>query len=216
MEKEKIVEFSEHLTREFLTQLGLDADIEVAVSDGSLEEQEVKYVTVKLTGENLNELIGFHGKTLSSLQNIMNLIFTREFKDQGYRLVLEVNDYKERRESYLSGFAKRAALDVKSSGQEMELEPMRAYERRIVHMTLKDDPEVETISIGEGDERRIVIRPKGSNGSSAMPLEAEDEYGISASSEPTGETTEVEKPGHDEDEKDDDGEDKDDDKDDDD
>ena len=156
METEKLIKTVKEITVEFLTQLGLDPEVEVGVK----EEEETKYITVNLEGEHLSELIGFHGKVFDSIQNILGLIVNKQLDLQEYRLLLEINDYRAQREEYLKQYAQRAAMEVKMNKSSLELSPMKPFERRIIHMVLKDDPEVLTESTGEGNDRRIVIKYK--------------------------------------------------------
>lgn len=156
METEKLIKKVKEITIEFLTQLGLDPEVEVGVQ----EEEEVKYITVNLEGEHLSELIGFHGKVFDSIQNILGLIVNKQLDLHEYRLLLEINDYRAQREEYLKQYAQRAAMEVKMNKSPLELSPMKPFERRIIHIVLKDDPEVLTESTGEGNDRRIIIKYK--------------------------------------------------------
>ena len=156
METEDLTKKVKEITVEFLTQLGLDPEVEV----GLLEEDDIKYIKVNLEGENLSELIGFHGKVFDSLQNILGLIVNKQLDLHEYRLLLEINDYRAQREEYLKQYAQRAAIEVKMNKSSLELSPMKPFERRIVHMILKEDSEVLTESTGEGNERRIIIKYK--------------------------------------------------------
>lgn len=156
MDQNKILDTAKEFTKYLLDSFQLEAEmsLEFAPSDdGSMD----KYITLKLKGENLNELVGFHGKNMESIQNILSLMLSKKF-EKDLRVLLEVNDYREKREKYLQSIAERAAMDVKSSGQEVELPPMKPYERRAVHMALKQEAGIETESIGEGEERRIVVK----------------------------------------------------------
>jgi spoIIIJ-associated protein len=154
---EKIKEKVINTVNEFLTQLGLDAEVTVNIGE---EEEGIHYITVKLEGEHLSELIGYHGKVFDSVQNILSLIVSREEEMEGFRLLLEINDYRSQREDYLKKYANRAAMEVKMNKSPLELPPMKPFERRIIHMTLKSDPEVITESLGEAGERRVVIKFK--------------------------------------------------------
>ncbi len=149
---------------DFLTQLGLDAEIEV--SDISDEKDNVgfSYLNVALLGDNLGELIGYRGNMLESVQTIIGLILTKTLAKEGettkYRVLLDINNYREKREEYLVSYAKRAVEEVLSSKQPIELSPMKPSERRIIHIALKDTEGIETSSAGDGDDRRVVITPK--------------------------------------------------------
>ena len=158
MDTETLITETKSLVEDFLTQMGLDAEITVSVETEA--EKDVHYVYVKLEGENLGELVGFHGKNLQGSQVILGMMLSKRIgKEQRARLVLEINDYKEKREKYLVSYAQRAAMQVRESAQEMELTPMKPDERRIVHMALKTETGISTSSIGEEPERRIVITP---------------------------------------------------------
>lgn len=157
MDKQVVIDTTKDLVDEYLTQLGLDADVAVEVPEKEAEDRP-QYVQIHLEGENLNELVGYHGKNLEASQIILGLMLNNKIDDQRYRVIMEINDYKKSRESYLRSYAIRASEEVQSSGQEMELNPMKPYERRIVHMVLKKEEGIETESRGEGDDRRIVIK----------------------------------------------------------
>jgi len=159
MKNDQIVKLAIELTSDFLTQMGLDADVKGEIN-ADPEKEDVSYVTVRLEGENLNELIGHHGRNLESTQVILGLMLSKKLKEKGVRLLLDINNYKQSREKYLQSYALRAADQVRGSGQELELMPMRPSERRIVHMALKTEKDIETESTGEGDDRRVIIKKK--------------------------------------------------------
>ena len=156
MDTEQIQTKVHAIVSDFLTQLGLDAEIEISMQT----EEDVNYIAVKLIGENLSELIGFHGKVFDSVQNILGLIISKDESLSEYRLLLEINDYRKEREEYLKEYAQRAADEVKMNQSSLEMPPMKPFERRIVHMVLKSDTDITTESIGEGADRRIVVKYK--------------------------------------------------------
>lgn len=161
MEDSKIIEKAKAEVEDFLTQLGLDAEMKLSFMDAdSKEDVMYRYLLIELEGEHLAELIGFHGKMLESLQIILGLILNGMFEDKSVRVLIDVNDYREKRTDYLTRYAKRAADEVRMNKEPLELPPMKPFERRIIHMILKDDPEVLTESLGEGEDRRVVIRSK--------------------------------------------------------
>jgi spoIIIJ-associated protein len=156
MDKKQILERTVEHIKFILDSFVLSAEVSVEFvpSDGGETD---KYIMVKLMGDDLNELVGFHGKNMDSVQNIVSIMLSKEF-NQDLRILLEVNDYREKREKYLQSIAQRAALEVQSSGQEVELPPMKPSERRVVHMFLKEENGIISDSIGEGEDRRIVIK----------------------------------------------------------
>lgn len=109
-------------------------------------------------GEDLGILIGRRGSTLASLQYILNLIVAKKVKHR-VAFGIDVDGYRRRREQTLVSLAKRMAERVRGTGRSVTLEPMPPNERRIVHLTLADDPAVMTVSIGEGEARKVAITP---------------------------------------------------------
>lgn len=117
-------------------------------------------VLLDVTGADLGILIGRRGDTLASLQYIVNLITSRKLKVNA-GVMIDVERYRERRYESLRNMATRIADEVKSTDHSISLEPMPSNERRIVHITLRDDPDVSTQSVGHGEGRKVVISPKG-------------------------------------------------------
>lgn len=103
-------------------------------------------------------LIGKGGSTLSALEYLVNRILQRENR-RSARVVLDVSGYKRRREDFLKAKALSLAKQVKSAGKQVTMEPLDAADRRIVHAVLKDDPSVETKSVGQGNVKSIVLAP---------------------------------------------------------
>ncbi|MGB9706475.1 MAG: protein jag [Microgenomates group bacterium] len=124
----------------------------------SIEEKEETFY-INLQTDNPGILIGYHGQTLFALQLILSLIAYRRI-GEWTKIVVDVGDYRQRREETLKRMAFSVAQKVKFSHQEQELPPMSGAERRIIHLALSDDPEVETESRGEGKERRVVVKPR--------------------------------------------------------
>ncbi|MFC1952527.1 RNA-binding cell elongation regulator Jag/EloR [Chloroflexota bacterium] len=116
-------------------------------------------VSVNIEGDDLGILIGRRGQTLSCLQYIVRLIIGHQ-KQIWAPITVDVEGYKQRRYQALQAFAQRMAEQVKTREMPFSLEPMTAYERRIIHITLADDPEVVTESTGLGEARRVVISLK--------------------------------------------------------
>ena len=118
-------------------------------------------VILDISGDDLGLLIGWRGETLRSLQTALNLMLGEDENSEGRRVVLDVERYRARREDQVRELALRLAVRVKRSGERYTLDPMHAYERRVVHMTLADDPGVRTESSGTEPARRVVIHPTG-------------------------------------------------------
>jgi spoIIIJ-associated protein len=136
--------------------LGFDARVEVAAG-------ETSRLNVVAQGEDrdaLGALIGRKGERLSALQHLVNLMLSKEM-GQWTRVLVDVEDYRGRRERQLRELATRAAARVVETGKMLQLEPMPALERRWIHLTLRDHPSVATQSIGEEPNRRVVLVPRG-------------------------------------------------------
>ncbi|HEY3397402.1 MAG TPA: RNA-binding cell elongation regulator Jag/EloR [Armatimonadota bacterium] len=118
-------------------------------------------------------LIGRHGETLDALQFLVG-IGANQGEHGGYRVTLDVGDYRERQEEKLRQMAIEMADEAVANGEEAVLS-LSAYERRIVHMTLKDRPDVETYSEGEGEQRQLVISPLVAPPAAEAEAEAEAE-----------------------------------------
>jgi spoIIIJ-associated protein len=147
---------------EFLRNLieGMDIDAEVTVrepetaADGAGRASAV----LDIEGEDLGLLIGRRGQTLASMQYLLNLIVAKQIGKRA-SFGVDVDGYRRRREESLVNLAKRTAARVRGTGRSVTLEPMPPNERRIVHITLADDPNVMTVSIGEGEGRKVAITP---------------------------------------------------------
>jgi spoIIIJ-associated protein len=131
--------------------------VRVPGQKGDIEET----VTLHVEGadeEAMGLLIGRRGETLRSLQFLLNLLVSR--KTQKWpQVVVDVGNYRQRRQESLEGLARRMAERVRQTGRPITLEPMAAYERRIVHLALRDDKTIYTESTGEGENRKITIYP---------------------------------------------------------
>ncbi len=136
----------------FLGAMGVVAETYIRDDDdeGSL--------VFEIEGQDAGLLIGRRGETLQSLQFLVRMITSRQLGRKAY-VVIDIEDYRERRIQMLHRLARRTAGRVASSGREDGLEPMSPAERRIVHMSLAGHPEVRTESEGEGNQRRVVIFP---------------------------------------------------------
>lgn len=144
-----------------LDKMGLLAAVEVVDHGGEVDRdaEEVSPLCLNVVGDDLGILIGRRGETLRDLQFITRLILRRKL-GVWPNLVVDVEGYKDRRADVLGSLASRMADRVRQTGSPVVLEPMPAYERRIIHLTLSDDPDVYTESTGEGEARKVQILPK--------------------------------------------------------
>jgi spoIIIJ-associated protein len=135
--------------------LGFDARVEVAVGETS----RLNVVAQGDDRDALGALIGRKGERLSALQHLVNLMLSKEI-GAWTRVLVDVEDYRGRRERQLRELAERAAARVVETGKMLQLEPMPALERRWIHLTLRDHTGVATQSIGEEPNRRVVLVPR--------------------------------------------------------
>ncbi len=120
------------------------------------EEGEEPPLVLNLTGYGLGMLVGRKGEILSALQLLTRAIVSRKMS-QNANIIVDVENYRARRWKYLSRLALRMAEKVERTHRTVVLEPMPPYERRIIHLALRNHPTVTTKSIGEGDKRRVTI-----------------------------------------------------------
>ena len=127
--------------------------------DGIVHGQEENgTVTLRVQSREGGLLIGRHGETIDALQYLVNRIVNR-FAAGGERIrvVIDADEYRERRTERLQSLARKAAQEVKSSGKTVTLVPMNSWDRRVIHLSLKNDRFVETFSTGDGDHRQVMI-----------------------------------------------------------
>jgi spoIIIJ-associated protein len=146
----------QEILEELMKHLGFDVRIEVESGDTS----RLNVVGNDDGHEALGALIGRKGERLSALQHLVNLMLSRRM-GEWTRVLVDVEDYRGRRERQLRDIANRAAARVEETGKMLQLEPMPALERRWIHLALRDHPAVATQSIGEEPNRRIVVLLRG-------------------------------------------------------
>lgn len=142
--KEKVATF----VKKVLNRLGIEATLDWKDKDG----QEI----LDIHGEDVGILLANGAKVLYSIEYLSNLIYGEKNES---RVVLDCNDFRALRSYELELLAKKAAEKVKTSRRPFPLQPMPPNERRIIHLTLVEDPQVKTESQGFGDNRRVVIMP---------------------------------------------------------
>lgn len=157
------VRSAEEFLKTLLQMMEIDADVDVREPETPADGLGRSSAVLDVEGEDLGLLIGRRGSTLSALQYLVNVMVTRK---TGSRVLVtvDVEHYHRRREETLRSLARRMADRVRQSRRPMTLEPMPANERRIIHLALHDDAAVVTGSVGMGDDRKVVIRPKGGGG----------------------------------------------------
>jgi spoIIIJ-associated protein len=126
--------------------------------DGEMQHSIMLYVE-GLDEETVGLLIGRRGDTLRSLQFLVNTLVQRS-SGRWPQIVIDIGNYRQRRQESLEGLARRVAEQVRTSGRAHQLDPMQPYDRRIIHMALREDSTVRTESTGEGENRRITVYPR--------------------------------------------------------
>jgi len=159
--KDDIAEVAKNVLETLLSLMEVSASVvpSAALLPGGGEEGATDSITLEIKGEDLGILIGRRGQALSCLQYIVRLIVGHQTK-VWLPIIIDVEGYKRRRYDALQALAWRMAEMVKTRGEPFALEPMAAFDRRIIHLALADHPDVTTQSSGEGEARKVVILPK--------------------------------------------------------
>lgn len=150
-EQEKAKENVEKFLMDFVKQLQEDATYDIEMTE--------KGLNVSINNPNLGYLIGYRGETLYALQTILASVASKGVNDR-VRVILDIEGYKEKRQKTLEELAEKVARTVVKNRKSITLEPMQAYERKIIHSKLQNNARVETRSVGEEPNRRIVIEYK--------------------------------------------------------
>ncbi|NUK30073.1 protein jag [Parageobacillus sp. VR-IP] len=149
--KKDPIEEAELFLKKVIQQMGVNA--------ATIEKQQHgKQVTFMITGEQVGLLIGKHGKTLSSLQLLTQLVANR-YAEEYVSIVVDAENYRERREKTLIQLAQKLAEKAVETGKEVKLEPLPAHERKIIHSALANHKKVVTYSVGVEPHRYIVVSP---------------------------------------------------------
>jgi spoIIIJ-associated protein len=143
-------EFIKHFLLQIMEIMGLGGDI--VFTEGDDEN-----INLKITGKNMGLLIGKRGNTLNALQYLANIVCCRQFNYHKKRIFLDIENYRFKRKKTLEALAQNLALKVFKTKKDIELEPMNALERRIIHLALKNNKNITTFSKGEEPNRKITI-----------------------------------------------------------
>jgi spoIIIJ-associated protein len=151
-EKEKIdVDMARHLLTDLMEQMKMEGIIESKVREGRIH--------MNIIGKDSGILIGKNGQTLDAIQYLLNLMYSKKTRSRA-RIVVDVEDYRIRREKKLQAIALEARNKVKRSNKPFATSPLSSQDRRIIHITLQDDDFVKTVSRGEGNLKKVIILPK--------------------------------------------------------
>ena len=144
------IEIAKDLTKGLLERMGVETEVEGFLKEGNL--------CLEVKGDFEGVLIGKHGRTLESLQMLINRMVNKKLKN-AVRVVLDIDDYRKRREDSMANIAYRMGERAKRTGHSLTVGPFNAHDRRIIHLTLKEDPSLRTESLGEGELKRVKIIP---------------------------------------------------------
>lgn len=133
---------------------GMFQTIGVDISIQTIEETDKLYV--EIISDSAGIIIGKRGKTLEALQLITNIIVNKD-KEKWIKVILDIENYRDKRENTLTDLAVKVASKVKKTGKFQILEPMNPFERRIIHMALQNDPRIFTKSEGAGNLKKVKI-----------------------------------------------------------
>ncbi len=147
---------SETIVEDFLT--GLLAYIAPGYSVSAKERGE--NILAEITGGDSGRIIGREGRTLSSIEFLANTVLAKEVGENALRVNVDAAGYKRRHEERLLETARRAAARVRKTGEAFEMDVLGAADRRVIHIALREDAFVMTESVGEGMDRRIIVKPR--------------------------------------------------------
>ena len=151
IKKSDVIEYIKELVKDITTLMGLNINMEVKKREESLN--------ITIYADNNAVLIGKNARTLNALNTIIRQSVYKEI-GENFKFVLDVSEYKQKREWNLEKMAKQIAREVAKTKVEAKLDPMNSYERRIIHNTLTNNKKVYTESSGEEPNRYVVIKPK--------------------------------------------------------
>jgi spoIIIJ-associated protein len=158
VEQDDVARVSAEVLQNLLNYMGISGRVTLETVPAE-SKTAAGSILLNISGDDLGLLIGRRGETLRDLQFLTCLIVSRRMQ-RWPNVIVDVEHYKSRREKSLAELARRMADRVRVTAQPVSLEPMPPYERRIVHLALRDDPDVRTESTGQGERRKVVILPK--------------------------------------------------------
>ncbi len=146
------IEEAQVFIRNILNCMEIDANIETT------EENDI--IRINLSGDKMGVIIGYRGETLDSIQYLVSLVVNKVHELPHKKVILDTENYRNKREETLKGVAIKTANKVKKTSKVFKLEPMNPYERRIIHSTLQENAFVDTYSEGDEPFRRVVVELK--------------------------------------------------------
>jgi spoIIIJ-associated protein len=152
---EEEIDIAKKLMMGLLERIGVGTVVEGFFREGNL--------CLEIKGDREGILIGRHGRTLDSLQMLINRMINKQLK-RPVKVILDIDDYRKKRIETLTKMAVRLGEKAKRGGYPLTIGPFNAHDRRIIHMTLKEDPSLTTESFGEGEIKKLMIIPKKEEG----------------------------------------------------
>ena len=141
----------ESFIKDYISALGIELNVEI--------EEKEDVIKVNLNGEKAGLVIGYRGETLEALQVLVVNIANRN-REKRVRILIDAENYRQKREKTLEELAHKVASSVVAKRRSISLEPMVAFERKVIHEALQDHPKVKTASVGEEPYRKVVISLK--------------------------------------------------------
>lgn len=129
------------------------------IAQAYVVDNNAEYVSLEIKGDDISMIIGRDGTTLDSLQTLVNVIANKNSESRK-RILIDAGDYRKKQEKRVEKIAQECAEEALVAGKDIELPPMNARERRIVHLTIKAMGNVTSQSTGERNDRRVIISPK--------------------------------------------------------
>lgn len=151
---EKNIDILKEITEKLFALMQVEAQVSV-----DFDKNDKVYIVEIEGGDTTGLLIGKRGETLLSIQNILSVLLKQK-TGEWEKIVVNVGDYRQKEEEYLRNLAETTAQRVVETGNPQNLYNLKAWQRRIIHMSLVDNKEVETTSEGEGEERYLIVSPK--------------------------------------------------------
>jgi len=155
-EEGKTKEIIKATVRELVEKMGFAAEVQIKEETSAGEEGET--IICNIQTEDSNFLIGQYGVNLQSLQHIARLL-ARKKTEEKFNFIVDVNSYRQEKNGSIEKMAREMAEQALREKRAVALRPMTPYERRIVHLELSKNLEIKTESVGEGEDRKVVIKP---------------------------------------------------------
>lgn len=150
-EKEKVIVIAKEFLNDFFNTLKVDNNYTISFKDNILN--------IDIKSKDAKVLIGYRGEVLEALQTVITLVINNKM-NSNIIIQLDIENYREKRKQVLIDLANKVAQSVIRTGKSISLEPMVAYERKVIHLTLQDNEKIETSSVGEEPYRKVVVKLK--------------------------------------------------------